>query len=485
MKMRKMEFLLVLICIFNTFISYKMEEDKNYFQLYPSVNTEKPYLFYVENLKGQFSIVNTTDGENMIIVENSTKTDEIPIKHLSSVIQYNDTFTIKTCFGPNKILEITDGKNEPLTPKDDYFKKVKQNLENIKYCYSTSITNPYITTEHIIVTYWTEVEDGKEIYSHKSILFFPKNKTFSKIYTLNTNGDNFYAQSCTNLRSKFIYCKMDPSFELSKKYHYTIIPSFLNADEIVMYYRLVMVFARFSNKIYHKPIGLFKYFYSNTGKYADYFLTEYHDEENKKTRLMTSVYVNYNLYSFILRFEELGIYNGINIEDDYIDPNLFNHLLPNKEELIILYIKKGAEGKNQLLLNKYNYTKELTYKTKFHKYSLSNYLRDDICDNPKYMQSMFINSFINYDNHDKTIIEENKDKEYYVYQQDIATFISCDDENGNTFYQAKKIQLPQCLNILNEINGKSKSFIFTEDIEKITFDFENNPNYKSLRNVEI
>ena len=53
MKMRKMEFLLVLICIFNTFISYKMEEDKNYFQLYPSVNTEKPYLFYVENLKGE------------------------------------------------------------------------------------------------------------------------------------------------------------------------------------------------------------------------------------------------------------------------------------------------------------------------------------------------------------------------------------------------------------------------------------------------
>ena len=59
-----------------------------------------------------------------------------------------------------------------------------------------------------------------------------------------------------------------------------------------------------------------------------------------------------------------------------------------------------------------------------------------------------------------------------------------DDENGKVFYQAKKIQMPQCLNTLNEINGKSNALIFTEDNEKIIIDFEN-PNYKSFRNVEI
>ena len=147
---------------------------------------------------------------------------------------------------------------------------------------------------------------------------------------------------------------------------------------------------------------------------------------------------------------------------------------------------KGVGGKNQLLLNKYDCTKDLKYKTKFDKYSLSNYLRDDICKNPKYMQSTFINSFISYDTHDKCIIGDNKDNKYFVYQRDIATFISCNDENGNNFYQAKKIQLPQCLNVLNQINGKSNLLIFPNDENdvKITLDFDE-PNYKSLRNVEI
>ena len=488
MKMRKMELLLVLIYIFITVVSYKTEEDKNYFQLYPSEDKEKPYLFHVYNLKSQFLTVNSTEGDDMKIIENITRTHEAVIKNLSSVILYNDTFLVKTCFGPNKIVEIIDEKNQPYTPKDVYFKSVKNNLENIKYCYSTTFKNPYKVTEHVIATYWTDikVEGGKEIYTHRVILFFPKNVSFSEIYDLKTNGHNFYAQSCTNLRSKFIYCNMDQSIEISKRYHFSIISDFLNADNIKISFKLVYVFARFSNTIYHKPIGIYKYFYSKTGRYADYFLTEYHDEKNSKTRLMTSVYVNYNPYSFILRFEDMDIYKGINIEDTYINPNLFNHLLPNMDELIVLYIMKGVGGKNLLLLNKYDYTKELKYKTKFDKYSLSNYLRDDICKNPKYMQSTFINSFISYDTHDKGIIGDNKDNKYFVYQRDIATFISCNDENGNNFYQAKKIQLPQCLNVLNQINGKSNLLIFPNDENdvKITLDFDE-PNYKSLRNVEI
>lgn len=487
MKMRKMELLLLLIYILNIVVSYKTEEDKNYFQLYPSEDKEKPYLFHVYNLKSQFLTVNSTEGEDMKIIENITRTNEAVIKNLSSVILYNDTFLVKTCFGPNKIVEIIDEKNEAYIPKDIYFKSVKNNLENIKYCYSTTFKNPYRVSEQVIATYWTDikVEGGKENYTHRVILFFPKQKSFSEIHTLDTNGHNFYAQSCTNLRSKFIYCNMDQSIEISKRYHFSINSDFNNADKIKILFRLVYVFARFSNTIYHKPIGIYKYFYSKTGRYADYFLTEYHDEKNGKTRLMTSVYVNSNLYSFILRFEDMDIYKGINIEDTYINPNLFNHLLPNMNELIVLYIMKNYKRENLLLLIKYDYTKELKYKTKFDKYSLSNYLRDDICKNPKYMQSAFINSFISYDTHDKSVIGDNKDNKYFVYQRDIAIIISCDDENGNIFYQAKKIQMPQCLNILNEINGKKKSLIFTREIEKIILDFDNDPNYKSLRNVEI
>ena len=484
--MRKMEFLLFIFLFFNSIITYKLEEDKNYFQLYPSEDKEKCYLFHFYNLDSQFITVNTTEGENMTIIQKSKKENETPIKNLSSIIQY-DSFIIKTCFGPDKILEIIDENNEIITPKDDYFKNVKENLENIKYCYSAAIVNPYLVTEHSIVTYWTEIkkENEEEIYEHKSIIFFPNKKTFSKIYDLDSKGNNIFAHSCTNIRYKYIYCNIDPSISLSKINDFSIIPSYLNVNDIVIYFRLVTVIAKFSNSIYHKSIGLHKYIYSKTGKYADYFLTQYHDKIKNKTRLMTSIYINYDLYSFILRFEDIEVYHGINIEDVYIDPNLFNHLLPNNNELIIIYIMKGYTGNNLLLLSKYDYNTDLKYKSNLTEYSLNNYLREDICKKPKYMQSMFANSFINYNTRDKAIIQNNKDKQFYIYQRDIATIISCDDENGNVFYEAKKIQMPQCLNTLNEINGMSNAFNFVENDYKIILDFENDPNYKSFRNVEI
>ena len=222
MKMRKMELLLVIIYVFNTVASYETEEDKNYFQLYPSEDKGKPYLFHVYNLKSQFLTVNSTEGENMKIIQNIARSNETVKKDLSSVILYDDTFLVKTCFGPNKIVEILDENNEAYTPKDDYFNSVINNLENIKYCYSTIFKNPYRVSEHVIATYWTdfEVEGGKEIYNHSVILFYPKQKSFSNIYPLDTQGQNFYAQSCTNLRSKFIYCNMDQSIEISKRYHF-------------------------------------------------------------------------------------------------------------------------------------------------------------------------------------------------------------------------------------------------------------------------
>ena len=117
---------------------------------------------------------------------------------------------------------------------------------------------------------------------------------------------------------------------------------------------------------------MFKEIYTNTGKNGSYFLTLYHDSSSNKTRLMTSLYISYNKTSYILRFEYLKIDYGINIEDNYIEPNLFNYLLPNNDEIIIIYIKKGAEGKNILLLKKYDHQHPLQTQTSFDKYSLSN-----------------------------------------------------------------------------------------------------------------
>ena len=339
-----------------------------------------------------------------------------------------------------------------------------------------------VNNDFFIVTYWTEKISsyGKNTYSHKMISFNPSTKAFGEIKYLDTKNNQFYAQSCTTLGNKYIYCTIDPAFSLSKMYHFIIdsIYLFTNNGKI----NLSTVLARFSNSIYHKPIAFLKEGYTLTGKTAYYFLTEYHDKDSGKTRLMTSVYINYYLMSFILRFDTLGIYYGINIEDTYIDPNLFNHLLPN-DELIVIYIMKGAENKNLLLLNRYDYQQSLKVQTSFDKYTLSNYLREDICENPKYMQSAFITSFINYDATEKEKIKANPNN-YLKYQKDIGIVISCEKSNGEVFYETKKIVMPQCLNSLFPLNGKDNAFSLTEyNGLKVVLDIKNDPNYKSLKNV--
>ena len=487
--MKNMKSLLLLCFLFQMINLYKLEEDEYYFQLYPHEDKTQPNLFHFYNLKPVFYTWNSTEGDIQEINE-AEKIDEIPIKRLSSVISVGD-FIIKTCFNPNKIIEIIDENKNILTPTDDYFKKVRDNLENIEYCYSTPIVNPYNTSEYVIVTYWTENNtqiSGKtkyEKYEHKSILFYPSTKTFSKIYPLNTNGESYFAQSCTNLRNMYIYCNIDKSFPLFRMHHFSIYPSLNSTKEIEMKIKLVNVYYIFSYTNYYRPIGINRYLYTKNGQYVNYFLTEIHDEQHNKTQLMTSYYYHLDSRSIMHRNEYEETYYGINIEDTFIDQNLFNYILPSEEELIIIYITKGSKGENLLLLNRYNYTTDLTKKTKFDKYSSSNYLRDDICENPKYMQSIHVNSFIKYDERDQEYIRNNPNQTFYTYQRDIATIISCDNGNNNVFYQAKKIQMPQCINTLNKINGVKSPFIFTKDNTKINLNLYENPNYKSLRNVKI
>ena len=467
--------ILLLNILFNV---YNSQESDNFFLLYPSEDKNKPYQLHLYNSESEISIINSTEEENMKFIS-KTKTNNKPIKHLSSVFKYNDKFLIKTCFSPNKIIEIIDENGQSFTPTNN------ADLSNIKFCYSGILKNLYTINEYFIITYWTESisTNGKETYYHKLITFNMSEKTFSEVKDLD-NKFNFYAESCTTLGYKYIYCTIDSSFSLlSKLYDFTIDSNniFSSSPKISTSF----VVAIFSDSMYHKPIGISKETYTLTGKTANYFLTEYHDESSDKTRLVTSLYIDKYSTSFILKLDTLGIYHGINIEDDYIEPNLFNHLLTYNNEIMIIYIMKGAEGKNLLLLNQYGYSQSLKLQTNFNKYSLSNYLREDICDNPKYMQSIFISSFINYDANDREIIKSNTKSKYYKYQKDIGIVISCAKDNGDIFYEAKKIVLPQCLNILESINYKSDLFTYKQDASVIKLDIKNNPNLKSLRNVEI
>jgi len=218
--MKKLTSIILYFFFSSVLLSSQREEDKYYIQLYPSENKEKPEELNFFNLKSEYYTINSTDKEDMKII-NKVTSNETPIKHLSSVIKFNNRFLIKTCFGPDKIVEIKDENNgEIFTPKDDYFKKLKNNLENVKYCYSTALKNPLKENEYSLITYWTESSSssGIEIYTHKYILFNPSTKTFGNIYLLGTEGNNFYAQSCTNLLYKYIYCNIDPSFSLSIRF---------------------------------------------------------------------------------------------------------------------------------------------------------------------------------------------------------------------------------------------------------------------------
>ena len=491
MKMRKIALLLFLLYLINPTISYELEDEQNYFQLYPPEDKNQPHIFQIFTKEKAYTI-NSTEGENMNIINKTSIHDQTPIQKLSSVIATKNSFIVKTCFGPNKIVEIIDEYKNKYTPTGDYFKQLND-LNSIEYCYSTTIANIYKVGEFTIIIYWTEKTEiqGKKSYIHRCILFFPKKKSFSEIYTLDTKGKELYAQSCTNLMNKYIYCNINPSFKYSQMNHFSIIPSYESAEKIRIKFNLVAVFPtsyNVSNLIYSKPIGIFKYIYSPTGKFGYYFLTEYHDKKNNMTRLVTSLYINWDSQSFILEVEKMNkleVYHGINIESFYISPNLFNSLLPNENEIIIIYTMKGAQGQNLLLLNRYDYNEDLKRKTELDKYSKSSFLREDICKNPKYMQSMFINSLIDYNEDEKDTIIKNKNKQFYKYQRDIATIISCDNENGEPFIEAKKIKMPQCINILNEINGINNTLIFKQNEEYITIYFDEDPNYKSLKDVYI
>ena len=486
--------ILLLIILCSLVKSNDSLDDKFYFQLYPSDNEEKPYLFHAYTPNSQIITINSTEGENCNIIENK-KVNEYPIKGISSVAIYNQKLLIKTCFGPNKIVEIINENKETFSPENNNFFGSRTNLNNIKYCYTTTIVNPKEKNKIIIMTYWTEfkISNGKEKYTHKYILFDPITKRFSeeKILTVYSNfiqnfiiDPNFYAKSCTTFRNVDIYCSI--SLNSSISYANTFIIDTNKLDTSDPQIRFVLSTTDYGNNIYQNPISINIQVHDLIlGWLFDAFLTEYHNKEENKTILVSSLFRK-NIYtSFIYISDKKQKYYGINIEDDYIDQNLFNHLLPNKNDLIIIYTMKTG-NKMSLVMSKFNLTNSMTYHKKFKEYALSNYLRDDICSNPKYIQSIFVNSFINYNDEDKKTIRNNGSNKYYKYQKDIVTFIACEDEQKNVFYESKKIIMPQCLDVLDKLNNKDNHVIkFKQGENNITLDIFNDPNLISLRNVTI
>ena len=485
MKMKNIHFYLILFFTLNCIIkSEEILEDKYYFQLYPSLDNGQSFLFYAYTPDSRILIINSTEGDKCSITEGG-KINAYPINGLSSVIAFNNSLLIKTCFGPDKIVEIVNQKNETFTYKRATTNSQNQNLDNIKFCYSTSIYNPQNSNENIIITYWTEFTllYGKEKYTHKFILFYPKLNHFSQEIEINSIY-NIYARSCITFRNVDIYCTIHTNLlsSESKNNSFTIDTSKIFSSKL----EITSVISSSNNgeNIYQKPIQINKQIRDILGRNFDAFLTEYHDKDLDKTILVSSLYRKIVSTVWISKSDFFNMYYGVNIEDYYVNPHLFNHLIPNQNDLIIIYTMKTGNDMS-LVMTRFNLTNSIQYHKKFKEYSMSNYLRKDICSNPKHIQSFFLNSLINYNSNDNEIIR-NIGGNYYKYQRDIITLFACADNNNNVYYEAKKVMMPQCLNILDYINNNDKHIIkFRNNVTDIKLDIYNDPNLLSLRNVDI
>ena len=488
--------ILLVFCFFHSIATLEdYLEDKYYFQLYPSCNDGNSYLFHAYTPDNKFITINSTDKEDCQKIEERL-VNEYPINGLSTVISYNKILLIKTCFGPDKIVEIINEKKETFTHKNNNFNSNSQNLDNIKYCYSTSIKNPQNENQYIIMTYWTEfvLKNGKETYTHKAILFYPETKNFSnEIYLVGSStiiekiiNNNFYAKSCITFRNDDIYCSINLKSGNSYANSFTIDTSkiFTSKPQI----HLVISNEDFGKNIFQKPIAIGKEIQSFFGGFYDAFLTEYHNENEDKTLLVSSLFRKSLYASFISIADKSKIYYGINVEDFYINQYLFNHLIPNEKEIITIYTMKTGNDMS-LIMSRYAFDSSFEFH-RFREFSLSNYLRDDICSKPKHIQSIFVNSFINYPQKEKEIIVRSGNDRYYKYQKDIVTLLACENNQNKAYYEYKKIIMPQCLNVLDIINNLDYHYIkynanTTFDERIVELDIYNNPNLISLRDVTI
>ena len=447
------------------FIDCDTIEDKFFFLIKPPKNQETIINAFTPNYN--LIAINTSKENNSIIIKN--KISETAIKNISSIILFKDKLIIKTCFGPNKIVEIINEKNETFLHKND---NSGNNLKNIIYCYSSEIYDSRNENKSLILTYWTEIQvkNKKENYLHKIILFDINKNKFSEEIVLKSKT-NFYTKNCISLTNTEIGCNIyitdnflnhQGNFTIESKniYNYDNIDLNLNENSISDYYEIL------------------KNIISYNIPFKDFFVNNY-DLFMKIISNQTNIF-----FSIINKFNEAINSTTLETISNFIKIRLkkFNYFFDDDKSLILLYI----DGNNNLRMNRYDTNYYLINYKLFALFS-PQYLRKDICENPKYIQGIMFNSLINYNEQDQEYIKKNGGLDnFYKYQKEIATLIACENDKKEVFYEFKKIPILQCLNRLDNINGKYKHVIkFKKNENSIEFDIYNDPNYKSLRTSGI
>lgn len=377
----------------------ELAENDFLFQIFPSFSQENPNYFYAQTKKNLLTIQTTETHNTFLFSENI---DDNFYLDISSISIIDNIFIIKSCLGANVLVQI-EYKNEE---KFIY----NRDLSEIKFCYSTKIKNPNINSknpdEFAFITYWAEYETTSQKIFHKCILFYPISNIFSEEFTLSSSNayiDNtYYPEACDTFRNEDIFCSIHYSDnnnfpQLYGDYYVLetnkIFFDFIYKNDSSIY--LVLSKTKKEAGAYQKPISMG--ITNNNLIKSDIYMTEFHYFEYNgkgKTFLLFSFYNNNNnaRKSIIPYYEGIVNYAGLNIQDQYIHQNLFNYLISNNEELIVLYIYK--QDKMKLMLTRLNITntKSITNFKDYSKYYLIIY---DICQNPKYFQSIYITSLIN------------------------------------------------------------------------------------------
>ena len=459
---------------------------KYFFTMYIQKNAAEPFILHANTHNSEHLTIDLSkdDVSDMITKE---PTSDYTNANFSSTYYYDDEYLVKTCFGSNKIVEIIPQKE---AGSQTFIYKTENNInisDNFVYCYSSTITNPDKTIQDTkaIITYWVEYTSQK-VYNHKCILFYPSSKKFSKSYNLLSSSSfdisEKYPIHCTTFREKDIFCSYyDP--ELNNQF--VIETNYIVSSQPSVFF-VLSDFGQIKGTNM-KPISLNREEKSIFGGYYDVFLSEFHnnnEKERNSTVLLYSLYRKSLHVSIVPMFANLQLFFGTNIRDAYIEINLFNYLIDEKELILFFIYNK------ELRVHRIDYSVENNLFKRFDEIqNLGNYsIKLDNCQDPKYMQTTYFNNLIKYNSTENSIVQANPN--HYKYEQDIAVLLSCSNKNSNMneeiSYRPTVIELPQCLNYLDSLTGTGLHKInFFLSLDIIVYDIYADPRLKSFRKVGI
>ena len=159
----------IILLIFILFSCTKEGNSPNnyFFTLYPSHNNKTSYIIHSITPYSKHLTFDLSQEDYSKMIKSDSISDYA--NDISSIITYRKDYLIKTCFGLNKIVEIipineSEKAEDEINIKYIYSDPSLQISQNLKYCYSTIVSNPSTSkakNENIIITYWVQTQsDG-------------------------------------------------------------------------------------------------------------------------------------------------------------------------------------------------------------------------------------------------------------------------------------------------------------------------------------